>query len=55
MTAESTASWETYLRTQFPAYLLPESAAEKLSEEEASRFLAALTGKPSAFMAMMPS
>lgn len=49
MTLENAADWETYLRTQFPAYLLPESAAEHLSEAEASRFLAALTGKPSAF------
>jgi hypothetical protein len=46
---DGTATWETYLRSQFPAYLLPESAAEKLSVEEATRFLAALTGKPSAF------
>lgn len=48
MTDEAT-TWEAYLRSQFPAYLLPESAAEKLSVEEASRFLQALTGKPSAF------
>lgn len=48
MTAEA-SSWESYLRSQFPAYLLPESAAEKLSVEEAARFLHSLTGKPSAF------
>src|SRR4051812_26244343 len=49
MTVESAARWETYLRTQFPAYLLPSSATERLSEAAASRFLAALTGKPTAF------
>lgn len=49
MTVEGAARWETYLRTQFPAYLLPRSASERLSEAEASRFLAALTGKPTAF------
>ena len=49
MTAETATRWETYLRTQFPGYLLPKSAAERLSEAEASRFLAALTGKPTAF------
>jgi hypothetical protein len=49
MTPETPARWETYLRTQFPGYLLPESAAEVLTEAEASRFLEALTGKPNAF------
>lgn len=49
MTTDGTATWETYLRSQFPAYLLPKSAVEKLSVEEASRFLAALADKPSAF------
>lgn len=49
MTTDGTAAWEPYLRSQFPAYLLPKSAVEKLSLEEASRFLAALADKPSAF------
>lgn len=49
MTTDGTATWETYLRSQFPAYLLPKSAVEKLSFEEASQFLAALADKPSAF------
>jgi len=49
VTADGTASWETYLRSQFPAYLLPKAAVEELSVEEASRFLAALADKPSAF------
>lgn len=45
MTSDGTATWETYLRSQFPAYLLPKSAVEKLSIEEASRFLDALADK----------
>jgi hypothetical protein len=49
MKTDGTATWETYLRSQFPAYLLPKSAVEKLSVEEASRFLTALADKPSAF------
>ncbi len=49
MTNDGAATWETYLRSQFPAYLLPKSAVEKLSVEEASRFLATLADKPSAF------
>lgn len=49
MTTDGNATWETYLRSQFPAYLLPKSAVEKLSVEEASRFLATLADKPSAF------
>lgn len=49
MTSDGIATWETYLRSQFPAYLLPKSAVEKLSIEEASRFLEALADKPSAF------
>lgn len=48
----ASASWETYLRSQFPAYLLPKAAAEQLSVEQATRFLAALTGKPFAFAAL---
>lgn len=48
MMSDGAATWETYLRSQFPAYLLPKSAVEKLSVEEATRFLATLTDKPSA-------
>lgn len=41
--------WETYLRARFPGYLLPESAANALSADEASRFLESLTGRADCF------
>ena len=46
---EPVADWEAYLRTQFPAYLLPQSAIEALSVAEATRFLAALTDDRTTF------
>jgi hypothetical protein len=38
-----TAGWHSYLRQRFPGYLLPQSAREYLSVEEAQRFLSALS------------
>lgn len=39
------ADWEAYLRARFPAYLLPESAATRLSVDEAACFMEGLTGR----------
>ena len=41
--------WETYLRARFPGYLLPESAANSLSADQASRFLESLTRRSDCF------
>lgn len=41
--------WETYLRARFPGYLLPESAANALTADQASRFLESLTGRADCF------
>ncbi|HMI88552.1 MAG TPA: hypothetical protein VK550_30935 [Polyangiaceae bacterium] len=38
--------WESYLRTRFPGYLLPESVATALSTTEARKFLESLSGRP---------
>src|SRR5579859_874727 len=38
--------WDAYVRRRFPGYLLPESAADSLSAEEARRFLEAIAGRP---------
>lgn len=38
--------WEAYVRARFPGYLLPASAATRLSVEEARRFLEGITGRP---------
>jgi hypothetical protein len=48
MSLEENEGWDEYLRSQFPAFLLPESATHRLSAEEASRFLGALSGNPDA-------
>jgi hypothetical protein len=37
--------WDNYVRSRFPGYLLPESAAKSLSVEQASRFLEAISGR----------
>src|SRR5580700_11505744 len=38
--------WRTFLDGQFPGYLLPESSVHALTVEEATKFLAALSGRP---------
>jgi hypothetical protein len=43
---DATADWDIYVRSRFPGYLLPESAAQSLSVEEARRFLEAVAGRP---------
>jgi hypothetical protein len=39
-------AWRTFLDGQFPGYLLPESAVNALTVEQAAKFLAALSGRP---------
>jgi hypothetical protein len=38
-------SWQAYLASTFPGYLLPESAQTQLSVAEAAQFLAAISGR----------
>ncbi|MFO0590594.1 MAG: hypothetical protein U0441_23835 [Polyangiaceae bacterium] len=42
----SAPPWEDFVRSCFPGYVLPASAADGLTVEEASRFLERLTGRP---------
>lgn len=39
--------WEPFLRSRFPGYLLPESAAHSVPVDQAREFLERLTGNPS--------
>lgn len=39
-------SWEGWLQERFPGFLLPKSMRRSVSEEEARRFLARLSGRP---------
>lgn len=41
----SGAGWDAYVRSRFPGYLLPSSAAQSLSVDAAARFLEAITGR----------
>lgn len=41
----SDGSWEIFVRTHFPGYLLPNSRVEPISAEEAARFLERITGR----------
>lgn len=42
----SAPPWEDFIRQHFPGYLLPASATSALTQQEASRFLERLTGRP---------
>lgn len=39
-------AWQQFISDHFPGYLLPESAAHALSEDEAARFLERVSGRP---------
>ncbi|MEJ7733000.1 MAG: hypothetical protein WKG00_27860 [Polyangiaceae bacterium] len=40
------AGWERFIEEHFPGYLLPDSAAQALSEDAAARFLERISGRP---------
>jgi len=42
----SAPPWRTFLDGQFPGYLLPESSVHALTVDQATKFLAALSGRP---------
>src|SRR4051794_41114596 len=44
--SDAPASWQRFIAESFPGYLLPASARQALSAEEAARFLERITGQP---------